>query len=348
MARIPWESYDNYGENVKWVKHYCSNHQILLVGEGDFSFSYSLAMAFGDASNIVATSLDSYDVVIKKYERAKANLDILYRLGAQLSHGVDATKMKLHTDLQMRKFDRIVYNFPHAGFLGKEYDNRVITKHKNLVCGFFKNASRMLRPYGEVHVSHKTAYPFNLWNIEELASQNSLSLFEHVKFEIQDYPGYNNKRGEDVVIKKYERAKANLDILYRLGAQLSHGVDATKMKLHTDLQMRKFDRIVYNFPHAGFLGKEYDNRVITKHKNLVCGFFKNASRMLRPYGEVHVSHKTAYPFNLWNIEELASQNSLSLFEHVKFEIQDYPGYNNKRGEEVLKNPKRVHQKEGTP
>ena len=65
--------------------------------------------------------------MIKKYERAKANLDILYRFGAQLLHGVDATKMKLHTDLQMRKFDRIVYNFPHAGFIGKEDDIRVIT-----------------------------------------------------------------------------------------------------------------------------------------------------------------------------------------------------------------------------
>ena len=68
--------------------------------------------------------------------------------------------------------------------------------HKNLVCGFFKNASRMLRPDGEVHVSHKTAHPFDLWSIEELASQSSLSLFERVKFEIEDYPGYDNKRGE--------------------------------------------------------------------------------------------------------------------------------------------------------
>ncbi|GJV53087.1 heavy metal-associated isoprenylated plant protein 41-like protein [Tanacetum coccineum] len=198
MARIPWKSFDDYGENIKWVKHYSSNHQILLVGEGDFSFSCSLAVAFGDASNIVATSLDSYDVVIKKYKRAKANLELLYSRGAQLLHGVDAMKMKLHTDLQMRKFDRIVYNFPHAGFFGKESDNRVITMHKNLVCGFFKNASRMLRPCGEVHVSHKTANPFDLWNIEELASQSFLSLFERVKFKIEDYPGYDNKRGEGI------------------------------------------------------------------------------------------------------------------------------------------------------
>ena len=44
----------------RWVKHYSSSDQILLVGEGDFSFSLSLALAFGSASNILATSLDSY------------------------------------------------------------------------------------------------------------------------------------------------------------------------------------------------------------------------------------------------------------------------------------------------
>lgn len=67
--------------------------------------------------------------------------------------------------------------------------------HTNLVSGFFRNASGMLKPNGEVHVTHKTTYPFNCWNIENLASQISLMLFECVKFKINDYPGYNNKRG---------------------------------------------------------------------------------------------------------------------------------------------------------
>ncbi|KAK2986955.1 hypothetical protein RJ640_004916 [Escallonia rubra] len=47
-------------EEEKWVSHYSSSHRILLVGEGDFSFSLSLALSFASASNIVATSLDSY------------------------------------------------------------------------------------------------------------------------------------------------------------------------------------------------------------------------------------------------------------------------------------------------
>lgn len=43
----------------KWIQHYSNSHRILLVGEGDFSFSVSLANAFGSATNMVATSLDS-------------------------------------------------------------------------------------------------------------------------------------------------------------------------------------------------------------------------------------------------------------------------------------------------
>lgn len=44
---------------IKWIHHYSSDQSILLVGEGDFSFSASLGKAFGSASNMIATSLDS-------------------------------------------------------------------------------------------------------------------------------------------------------------------------------------------------------------------------------------------------------------------------------------------------
>ena len=43
----------------KWITHYSSSHDILLVGEGNFSFSACLASAFGTATYVVATSLDS-------------------------------------------------------------------------------------------------------------------------------------------------------------------------------------------------------------------------------------------------------------------------------------------------
>ncbi|CAL9110810.1 unnamed protein product, partial [Musa textilis] len=96
---------------VKWLSHYSSAQQILLVGEGDFSFSLALADAFGSADNLVATSLDSYDDLLRKYSKAKSNLKSLREMGATALHGVDATTMKSHGDLTTRRFDRIVFNF---------------------------------------------------------------------------------------------------------------------------------------------------------------------------------------------------------------------------------------------
>nr|GMC47371.1 heavy metal-associated isoprenylated plant protein 41-like [Ipomoea batatas] len=116
-------------------KKYSKPVIILLVGDGDFSFSLCLANSFASASNILASSLDSYDEVTKKYKDAKSNLEKLQRLGATILHGVDAIKMKLHTDLRMRKFDRIIFNFPHAGFHGKEDSVRLI--QYVLICNDF-------------------------------------------------------------------------------------------------------------------------------------------------------------------------------------------------------------------
>jgi 25S rRNA (uracil2634-N3)-methyltransferase len=50
----------------------------------------------------------------------------LKRLGATVLHGIDVQKMKFHTYLKDKRFDRIVYNFPHAGFKGKECEPHMI------------------------------------------------------------------------------------------------------------------------------------------------------------------------------------------------------------------------------
>ncbi|CDY42386.1 BnaA08g00280D [Brassica napus] len=158
----------DHGDEQVWITHYSSKHQILLVGEGDFSFSCSLATRFRSASNICASSLDSYaDEVVRKYKKARSNLETLKRLGASLLHGVDATKLQLHPHLNCRRFDRIIFNFPHAGFHGKETDSSLIKKHRELVFGFLHSASHMVRADGEC-----------------------------VAFEKSDYPGYENKRGD--------------------------------------------------------------------------------------------------------------------------------------------------------
>ncbi|TKY57340.1 hypothetical protein E2542_SST21787 [Spatholobus suberectus] len=179
----------------KKIMHYSSHQKILLVGEGDFSFSLSLAKAFGSASNMVATSLDSKESLIGKYSRASTNLSELENLGCTIVHEVDAHTMNNHPLLQTKYFDRIVFNFPHAGFIYRECDLWQIELHKHVVSGFLKSAREMVSPDGEIHVTHKTAGPFCKWEVVTLAEEAELFLVEEVPFFRWDYPGYINKRG---------------------------------------------------------------------------------------------------------------------------------------------------------
>ncbi|XP_042009747.1 uncharacterized protein LOC121758405 isoform X2 [Salvia splendens] len=153
----------------RWIKYYSSADDILLVGEGDFSFSLSLGTAFSNSSKIVATSLDTYEELLQKYKNAMKNVVFLGILGAFVLHGVDAARMRTHPHLQFKKFDYIVYNFPHAGFCLRE-DNPDMLRHKS-------NAT------------------FDRWKIEDLGLECSLVCIAQDEFRIEEFPGYNNKRG---------------------------------------------------------------------------------------------------------------------------------------------------------
>ncbi|KZV46779.1 hypothetical protein F511_15339 [Dorcoceras hygrometricum] len=184
-----------------WIKHYSSHHSILLVGEGDFSFAACLARAFRHAYNIVATSLDTEEVLAVKHPTAAANLVALRNNGCTVIHGVNASTMSEHPRLKNQLFDRIVFNFPHAGFDYKEHHPMQIQLHQEVVRGFLRNAARMLmisyREKGQVHITHKTAYPFSAWEIEKLGKDAGLEFIEAAPFDLWDYPGYLNKRGGD-------------------------------------------------------------------------------------------------------------------------------------------------------
>ncbi|XP_058114798.1 uncharacterized protein LOC131257884 isoform X4 [Magnolia sinica] len=185
------------GGEEKWIQHYSSSHKILLVGEGDFSFSACLAKAFGSASNMVATSYDSKEMLPIKHWSSKDHLEELKGLGCMVLHDIDVRVMNQQPILKKMKFDRIVYNFPHAGHdpLLHEWNGQLIKRHKKLLSGFFQSASEMLTDGGEVHVSHRNDAPYNRWKLEKLAKRAGLVLKECVEFRKSDYPGYHNKRG---------------------------------------------------------------------------------------------------------------------------------------------------------
>jgi len=57
---------------------------------------------------------------VTKYARASEKLNELEVRGCTIVNEVDAHKMAEHPLLRYRKFDMIIYNFPHADFYGRE------------------------------------------------------------------------------------------------------------------------------------------------------------------------------------------------------------------------------------
>ncbi|KAB2613425.1 hypothetical protein D8674_035741 [Pyrus ussuriensis x Pyrus communis] len=184
----------------RWIEHYNSSQEILLVGEGDFSFSACLARAFGSATNMVATSLESQGSLLAKHWSSWSHLEELRRMGCLVLHGVDVHKMDLHPVLKWREFDVIIFNFPHAGHYSwlREKDYELIQMHRELLKGFFESARCMLSYGGEIHVTTRDDYPYHRWNVEGLAEEAGLILSDKVIFNKSDYPGYQNKRGGDI------------------------------------------------------------------------------------------------------------------------------------------------------
>jgi len=97
-----------------------SDH-ILLIGEGNFSFACALLLHppppldHLPPVNIIVTAYDTEEECYTKYPDAEPNVRVLREKGAQVMFGVDATKLDKTPALKGILFDRIVWNFPHAG-----------------------------------------------------------------------------------------------------------------------------------------------------------------------------------------------------------------------------------------
>ncbi|CAL9243744.1 unnamed protein product, partial [Arabidopsis halleri] len=181
-----WCERQTNAQGTKRLRHYTNKQKILLVGEGDFSFSLSLARAFGSATNLTATSLDTQGELERKFKNGKANVEELERLGCSVVYGVNVHSMTTKPSIGSAIYDRVIFNFPHAG------------RHQELVRGFMKSARVLVKDEdmgGEIHVIHKTEYPFSEWKLKTLGEKEGLDLICEIEFCLSHYPGYSNKRG---------------------------------------------------------------------------------------------------------------------------------------------------------
>ena len=103
---------------------------LLSVGEGNFSFSLSLAKKLRESHCrycLYATSYEDYQECINKYGKlCESNIIQLKEIGAIVLHSIDAKNLKqsLLRHGQCLLFDKIIFNFPHTGRKASIKQNR--------------------------------------------------------------------------------------------------------------------------------------------------------------------------------------------------------------------------------
>ncbi|KAK1229790.1 hypothetical protein PQX77_007138 [Marasmius sp. AFHP31] len=151
---------------------------ILLIGEGNFSFARALVSCQATSSttpsspstskeadehpslavlaqlppnNITATAYDSEDDCYAKYPDAREIVLELRSKGVEVVFGVDAGKLEALAKnkgkgkgKELKKWDKVVWNFPHAG-KGITDQDRNILSNQLLILSFLRSAAKILK-----------------------------------------------------------------------------------------------------------------------------------------------------------------------------------------------------------
>eukprot|EP01041_Mallomonas_annulata_P002670 gene2670-5250_t len=193
-----------------------SGYKILTVGDGDFSFSLSIAKGLlpditqtENKTEIIATSHESFECIIKTYPASNQNLEQLKQLGVRIYHDIDATSLQSYEVMNPFKnnLDAIIWNFPCVRMEnGADAQVNEIELNRSLLRRFFTNIVEYLKDsnpldtessinqHGRVYITHKTIEPFCWWNIVQLAEESGLYYNGSIIFDKYLFPGYINRK----------------------------------------------------------------------------------------------------------------------------------------------------------
>ncbi|XP_072094660.1 ferredoxin-fold anticodon-binding domain-containing protein 1 [Mobula birostris] len=169
---------------------------VLLVGEGNFSFAASLCDCVSSDTRIVATCYESEEAATR-HERAVGNIDYLLEKGAEVYFLVDCTDLQGCPSLRSRRFDKIIFNFPHCG------RKAGVKKNRELLAKFFVSCAEVLTARGEVRVTlckgqggtgadQPARSWHNSWQIVAMAAGANFILTGVHPFDSTCYDGYTS------------------------------------------------------------------------------------------------------------------------------------------------------------
>eukprot|EP00124_Ichthyophonus_hoferi_P003940 Ihof_evm5s383 gene=Ihof_evmTU5s383 len=173
---------------------YREGDRILVVGDGNCSFSSSLAENFECGPTLLCTTYDDEETLHKKYPDAQDNIKTVKDYGGDVLHDIDCTKLANYKEITRTAdgkdafYDRIIFHFPHVGLGIKAVDRNILANQK-LIVAFFKSAAPLLTPQGEIHVTVKKGEPYDSWRVPALGTKEAdLKLRAGYPFLPETYP----------------------------------------------------------------------------------------------------------------------------------------------------------------
>ena len=151
--------------------------RILIVGDGDLSYSLALQRAFGETIELTATVLPTAEELAATYTNAAANAAELQECGAAVRYGVDATALAT-AELRVGAsglYDDIAFNYPHLGDSGLADEAAHARRHSVLIAHFLHEATALLRPGGRAHLT-LSGKQRTTWSVEASAVRHGLTL----------------------------------------------------------------------------------------------------------------------------------------------------------------------------
>eukprot|EP00398_MALV-I-01_sp_L67-1_P000563 gene563-7_t len=186
------ENYD-VTEDFTWTFQFSPSDLILELGCGDFTFPLALQTTYNDVGpRYTATS--NYSIS-----------DLEWKYGHSIHHTLDGLKQKdfsiLHEISVFKnwegwdKYDKLLFNFPHAGVEGDRTDKdpAIQQKHRDLIVAIFNSGRQLLKDRGVLLIS-LLERQFRSWNLRSVAEEYDFLLVSAQTF--PQFAGYQNVYGD--------------------------------------------------------------------------------------------------------------------------------------------------------